>query len=354
MSEIILTVNNTEFASWKDASINTGIEQLAGKFDLTFSDRWSRQRQKMPFSPGDECKVFADDNLVIAGFVDDITNEISGTSTRDGVSGRDYTADLVDCSAANEPDEFKDINLRDLATKLCSPFNIRVFQDADTGEKFPVFKIQHGETVFEALERAARMRGILLVSAKDKGLFLTSPGVGTMQDNLIQGQNILAASKTVSYANRYSRYSVKGQQGGIGLDKYPAREKSTAAVANDLIVSRYRPLIIIAENQANAKAAKRRAEWEAATRAARGLSLSVTVQGWINSASELWEPNYYVYVKIPRLEIDAKLLIKACNYSISEQAGSTTTMQLVDEKAFLLQPEIKRDYTNDSERKLSL
>ena len=352
--EITLVVNNIKFAYWKSANIRNGIEQIAGEFALTFADRWSKERESVPFSEGDECEVLVGDTLVIAGYIDDLETSISATETTDSLRGRDYTGDLVDCSAENSPDEFKDINLADLATKLCQPFGIKVIQDADIGEKFPIFKLQHGETVFEALDRAARMRGVLLTSAKDKGVFLTTPGVAKFTTPLVQGKNILTARKLSSYANRYSQYTVKGQQGGITLDKFKGDEKSTSGVALDTVIKRFRPLTILAENQANTDVAKKRAEWESTNRAARSLSLSVTVQGWINSQGKLWLPNYLVDLEIPRLQIKAEMLITSCNYSISESAGSTTILELRDKKSYTLQPEIKKDYKAESEEKLKL
>lgn len=357
VSDIItLVVNGTKYAYWKSANIQVGIEQIAGQFALSYADRWSGQQQALPFSEGDECKVYAGDNLVIAGYIDDLETSFSAIDTTDNLIGRDYTGDLVDCSVVNEPDEWKNINLFDLAKKLCSPFGIRVVQDTDVGEKFLTYKIQQGETVFEALSRAAKMRGILLVSAKDKGLRLTTRGSEKINTPLVAGKNgnILSCRKLSSYADRYSQYTVKGQQGGIELDGYSGDEKSVIGQAKDKIISRYRPLLVLAENQADAKSARRRAEWEASTRAAKSLSLSVVVQGWTNSSGQLWEPNFLVDVEIPRASIKAEMLIVSCNYSMDVTAGSITNIGLRDKRSYTLRSEIKSDYKLDSTRGLGL
>ena len=75
------------------------------------------------------------------------------------VRGRDATGDLVDCSAASKPGEWKDARLEEIASALCEPFGIRVTREVDTGAPFARFRIEEGESVFEAIERGLPVPG---------------------------------------------------------------------------------------------------------------------------------------------------------------------------------------------------
>ena len=60
------------------------------------------------------------------------------------------TGDLVDCSAATEPGEWKDARLEEISAALCEPFDIGVSvgDGIDTGEPFARFRIEEAESVF--------------------------------------------------------------------------------------------------------------------------------------------------------------------------------------------------------------
>ena len=75
------------------------------------------------------------------------------------IRGRDRTGDLVDCSAATMPGEWQNELLDRIVQSLIDPFGISVTVDTDIGEPFRKFRIDEGETVFEAIDRACRYSG---------------------------------------------------------------------------------------------------------------------------------------------------------------------------------------------------
>ena len=127
--------------------------------------------------PGDACRVQLDGDAVIQGWVDVVTVDYDARGHTLSVRGRDTTGDLVDCSAATEPGEWKDARLEEIAAALCAPFDIgvTVADDVDTGEPFARFRIEEGESVFEAIDRACRFRAVLPRSDGEGGLILTTP-----------------------------------------------------------------------------------------------------------------------------------------------------------------------------------
>ena len=71
---------------------------------------------------------------------------------------------------------------------------------------------------------------------------------------------------------------------------------------------RYRPLVILAEDNATPDTMKKRVTWEHNVRYGRATRLTVSVQGW-KADGVLWQPNKRVKIESPTLGVDAELLI---------------------------------------------
>ncbi|MDP3715185.1 MAG: contractile injection system protein, VgrG/Pvc8 family, partial [Burkholderiales bacterium] len=251
-----------------------------------------------------------------------------------GVSGRDATGDLVDCAAIHKSGRWAGRRMEQIAADLCSPYGITVRAATDTGAALPSWQIQEGESAFECIERLARDRGVLLVSDGQGGLSISRAGTTRIGTALVRGENILAASGTLSLRERFSTYIVKGEQ--PGTDDVFAEQIRQKAIAADAVVTRHRPLIVLAEDQATAASMKRRAEWERNVRAGRSIDITVTVQGWAHAAG-LWEPNRLVRVTDEWLRLDDDLLIKQVGFSLDEQ-GTRCELALTMPQAFDLIP----------------
>ena len=218
---------------------------------------------------------------------------------------------------------------------MCAPFGISVSTETDTGAPFRRFRIEEGESVFEALDRACRFRAVLLLSDGRGGLILGSRlrMRGRSATRLERGVNILAASGTASWLGRFSEYTLLGQQ--AGNDDLSAEEVAhVEATARDIGVSRHRPLTIIGEQSQDPDEAKARIDWEANVRAARARSAAITVQGWREVPDgALWAPGVLVPVSDDWLGIDQELLVSRVSQSLSS-AGTVTQLDLVPRDAF--------------------
>jgi prophage tail gpP-like protein len=84
--------------------------------------------------------------------------------------------------------------------------------------------------------------------------------------------------------------------------------------------------------------ARKRAQWEATVRAARAVSVSVTVQGWRQADGTLWPVNGLVQVDLPWLRISGEMLITELTYSLDE-SGTQTQMTLRRADAYTPEPE---------------
>ncbi len=344
MAKVELLVGGRRFEGWQEVTVTRHLEALCGGFSLALSDPWAEGSQVLPIPPGAACELRLGGETVISGYVDEAEARFDKQTHALGVAGRDKAADLVDCSAVHEPGEWRDQSLAQIAAALAKPFGVGVRVETDTGATFAKFAVEPGETAWEALERAGRQRGVLCISDARGGIVITSPGKDRAASDLIQGGrggNVLRARGRFSLRDRHSLYVCQGQRPGTDED-WGLPVSTVRAECSDGSVARYRPLLITAETGADQASARARVEWEATVRAARGSSVQVTVQGWLQADGTLWRPNLLVRARLPYLRLDADLLVAGISHTLSDQ-GTLTELDLRRPDAYALKPEQPED-----------
>lgn len=337
-----LAVGGKIYSGWTAMTVTRSIETISGGFDLELTERWDGQAARWPIKPGEACKVVIGGDVVIDGYVDDVDISFDAGSHRVRVSGRDRTGYLVDCSAVHKPDEWN-LKLEQVAAILGRPFGISVKADVDTGAAFSPFKLQQGESAFEAIDRMCRMRAVLPISDAKGGMLITRAGAARAASALVEGKNLLAATARYSWKDRYSEYLVKGQSpAGEGVTEVSDAQAATVtSTARDAGVTRYRPLIVLAESATDGASSQDRAAWEAAVRAGRGTKVTATVQGWRQVDGALWPINSLAPVQSELLDLDDRLLIVDVRYILDGQ-GSRTEIGLTRPDAYRLIKELPK------------
>lgn len=338
--EIELLCGGRVHAGWKAARVSLSMEHCANSFDLETTELWPGRTQPFVVMPGNACELRVAGEVVISGYVDDVDLSIDDKQHGVALRGRDRAADLIDCSAVVKGGQWTGQRVEAIAAQLAKPFGVRVGVAVDSGKPLATFALQHGETAFEAIDRAARMRALLVVSDARGGIVITRAGTQVIATSLVLGENVLQARMKLSQRERFSRYIALGQTGSaLALSHDAAALKQATHVraeAVDAEVLRYRPLIITAEAQDVAASLAQRVQWEANVRAARSNELSVTVAGWTHAAG-LWAPNRLVHAELPALRVSGQLLIKACQFSL-DSSGATTELTLTRRDAFTILP----------------
>lgn len=331
-----LLVGARAYAGWKSISVQRSMEQCAGSFRLGVSERWNVLEPVQEVRAGQTCELQIDGETVITGYVDQVEMNIGYEDHAVELTGRDKTADLVDCSAIRKAGQWRGQHIEQITTELAKPFGVSVSAQVDTGKPLTSFALQEGETVFDAMARAARIRGLLLVTDGRGGLVITRAGTERIATPLVLGSNLLKASVKVDMRDRHSEYLLKGQAPGSDFFN-AAAAAHVFARAKDPGVGRYRPLIITADSPDIAATLAQRASWEANVRMAKSLAVEVTVQGW-RHADGLWMTNRLVHVDAQALHLADDLLIASVEYSLSEEGGTTTKMALTRADAFKVLP----------------
>lgn len=337
MDNVTLTVGGQNHEGWTGVRITRGIDRIAGNFTLELTDKWPGQPSSRPLQPGQACTVAVDGQIVITGHIDDVEPEYDADRHTVNVSGRDRTGDLVDCAAIHKSGEWKDKTLDSIARDLCSPFGIPVSVQTDVGGPLVhAFAIEQGETAFEALERAARMRGVLLMSDGRGSLVLGRAGTARINTELREGENIKTASGRFSMRGRFSRYIGKGTRPGGGFGSGSDVSEVLAEVT-DSGVKRYRPTILIADGNADTGSMKQRVTWQRNINYGRAVQAQITVQGWQHSGG-IWQPNQLVPIRSAMIGLDDELLISKVELIKNNEEGTMTRLTVTRREAFDVEP----------------
>lgn len=336
MDEAALIINGMSYGGWTGISVTRDIERMSGAFQLDLTDKWPGIEEKRAVKPGFKCQLMLDNEPLVTGHLDTVDMSISAGDHTLTAVGRDKTADLIDCTAHHLTGEWRDTSLIQIARDLCQPFGIVAFSlIAAANEPIKLFKLEESETAFSAIERLCRIQGLLATSSTDGNVVLTqSEEAVELSNPLRTGKNatVLSANARFDHAQRFSKITVKGQDGGDDFSD-PADATEPAANTIDNLITRYRPLTVLAEEQVDAKACQTRADWEVSVRRGRSRILTATVQGW-HHADDLWRPLTKVPCEIPEINLNGMMLISAVTYSKSADAGTTATLTLSDPDAF--------------------
>lgn len=336
--EVSLEVGGKAYRGWQRVSVTRGIESIAGSFSLGVSEE--TQGEAWPISEGEPCVVKIAGEPVITGYVDERTPSFDATSHTVDVSGRDAAGDLVDSSLELDRWEFADVDVLSLARKICAPFGLGVKLQpglALSAVSIPKrFSIDPGDTAFSALEHLCRTAGVLPVSDGLGGITLTRGSSTRAHNDIVEGVNVLEASARFSVAGRFRTYKVLGSHKGSDNLSGAAAARVRGTALDPAVPRAARTLIVRPETNVTAAQAQMRAQWEATTRAAKAITVTVGVQGWSQSNGKPWPVNAVTRVKLPMFGLKSvDMLIASATYSASIDAGTTTRLELRRPDAYL-------------------
>ncbi len=344
-SRVHISVDGIKYTGWLSLNISKSIETLTSSFQLRVADKdnqtsnadWLLQTQK-------ECKIYIDDELGITGYIDSVNASISGDSHTIKISGRDKTADLVDCSYVETPRSFKKIKLLSLANTLLTPFGLiaKLGVNVTANDRFQ-FTVNTTDSVFKNLNKKAQDFGLLLITDAKSNLIIANSGDVTIDDSIEYGRNILSANVSYDYTDRFRDYTIQAQTLSKQVPGKWARNISVKGTASDSGIIRYRPKLIKNSSPLTSTGAQENAKWEALIHAAHSQTVSVTVQGFRDTNGNLWDVNRLISVDIPPLYINPALemLITSVEFSLSD-SGSTTKLSLKRSDAYTSKPYRKK------------
>lgn len=326
-----LKINDQIISHFSRASIQKHLDTIADGFSLSLHEDVKTLGD--PESYLDKTvDVLIDNEPVIRGVIEKVT-----CSQGLQLSGREITCDLIDCEIEKKS-QLNNITLSDLIRTLIAPYGLKI--RSESSEKFKIFRTEEKETVFSALKRACTMKGTHLFSDGLGQIFLGNPGKLNAED-LRDGHNLLEKSVNLDNSKRFHSYVIVGKNVATGSG-WSKKETRVKAEATDAGVRKTRKKIIKA-SEIDQDQANKLAQWEAASRRAKALTVSCSVQGWRQITGRLWLPGELARVIIPDFFIDTELMIKSASFEFdSESSGEITNLSLIHADALIPKPVIPK------------
>lgn len=343
-NEVTVIVGGRSFDGWQSVSISKNLESICNSFNIKLWDKFEALRELWPLKPGEIIKVNINRERVFTGRIEKLDVNYTDEDRSYSISGRSLPGDLVDCMHEG-PAEYKNIPLDKLAETLVAPFGLKVFLSVDP-KTISKFSVKPGETIFEALDRAARTQGFFFVSTRAGNIRLTRAARARSFTDLEQDVNILSGTANYDDSQRFSKYVVKGQTSGLP-NFNGAQVTEPEGTATDNGVKRNRPYIMIGEGNTDASQAQTRAQWEASSRLAKAIRINVDVQGWTQEDGSLWGINQLTRVKSRFLGVNKDLLITSVEHKNGTDEGLTTTLTLVDPQSYQTEPVLNKKESDD-------
>ncbi|GDM77684.1 phage baseplate assembly protein [Escherichia coli] len=349
---VTLRTDGRLFTGWTSVSVTRSIESVAGYFELGVNVPPGTDLSGL--APGKAFTLEIGGQIVCTGYIDSRRRQMTADSMKITVAGRDKTADLIDCAAVYSGGQWKNRTLEQIARDLCAPYGVTVrweLSDKESSAVFPGFTLDHSETVYEALVRASRARGVLMTS-NAAGELVFSRAASTATDELVLGENLLTLDFEEDFRERFSEYTVKGYartNGAEGDDIDAKSIVSRKGTATDSDVTRYRPMIIIADSKITAKDAQARALREQRRRLAKSITFEAEIDGWTRKDGQLWMPNLLVTIDASKYAIKTtELLVSKVNLILNDQDGLKTRVSLSPREGFLVPVESDRKNKSDN------
>lgn len=345
--DVILSLDGQRHRGWTSVRIMQSLDRVAHAFELELTERWStgRSTERRSIVAGMPCQVFIDSDLLISGYVDEVSPRYSATEHTLQVIGRSRAGDLVDCSTPGKT--YNDQTLLQIAQAEAAPFGIAASaaQGVDVGAAIGTARLEPGQPIYEFLEEWARIRAVRFISDAAGNLIITRAGHTRAAERLQLGVNILEASGGVDLRDRYTLYTALAQ-----TDQYddPSSNVDIAGTANDDwgAYTRHRPRTFLLESAADAVSAQQRAEWQRNTSYGRSQGVVYTVRGWRQSNGELWQHNQLVSVVDDFAGVNGDRLIVEVN-RILDGDGRRTELRVMRPEAYDLVPLPESDISDE-------
>ena len=342
--EFVLRVGSEKFTGWVEVTIEKSLDQFAHLFTLRYCDRWTLEGEPWQIFPGENCILLYGRQVLITGYITETDHVMSGNTYDLSASGRSLTCDLVDCSAIYKTGQWKNQTLLQIVKDLCDPFGLGVEDRASISRKFKRFELEDGETAFDAIDRACRIRACMPITTTEGGVAIVRSDTATPVTEGGLTLNVGLAGEAFdlnivkqrqlhhSEADRYSDYIFKGQT-GADAEFFSHNATTQKGTAQDASITRYRPLLIMSEGSGDKADLGERALWERNMRASKSDRVTYTVDGLTDPNGLVWEPGKRYKVKDDLLKINKTLLVSSVQFSLGSE-GLTSVLELISPESF--------------------
>jgi prophage tail gpP-like protein len=326
----VLTVAGRNYTNWTSVMVRRAYGGTASECEFTAAEPLDTDTDfsNWKISPGDQCTVKLAGILAFTGFV--FVRQGSFNAGQHGlmVTCRSVTADAVDSTALTQ--QYKGYAFQALASGLAKQAGVNLIirgSSPSLATPFPQFSTDPEETIFSAVDRLARMRGLHLTDDSNGNWIADvfdpkAPQKGA----LVEGKNLLEARASIDGSHAFHITNISAQRPGNDQTNGQASRDNSATVTNNAIRATRRRALILDEPGSPQDCAAR-ANYETSWNAAALVDCHCVVQGWQSAPGALWEAGLNYAVKSPMLDLDMVLAARQVTFRQSE-TGSRTEIDL--------------------------
>lgn len=325
---ISIKVGGSSYTAFKSVKVRAAFNEAARSFSLEIAAEPGASAANAIFHVGAEVAIYANNDLLLKGYVDQKQPRMEATNRLITVSGRSKSGDLVDSSAEHETGAFKKKDPMEIGNEIAKGIAAQ-FETDQQLEKLDQYQVTPGESVFRAVEKMAREQGMTITGTPEGNAKITKAGSERHAGGLVEGDNIKGGTADHNGTNRHSKYTVRGQRPfDHGVDNLEIQ-----AIARDKGVDRHRPIIIVQDNDTTKDRAKKRSKNRRDRSAGHALKASIDTQGFRDKAGKVWTPGHLVWTESPFLDIAQDMLIEHVTYQQDEN-GSVATVGVTDPRSY--------------------
>lgn len=344
---LAIEVDGTKYSGFINAEANVRLDALTNTFRFQAS---SDNEKPMPFGVGQSCRVKSGNDLILTGNIELINVDGDSTSHNIDIAGRDKTGDLLDSTIGSLSDIRAPISLKAIIEKTITHIgadidvvdleNPAIFTKAED-----VTAPEPGQLAWDYIEKYARKRQVLLTS-NGLGQVVITKSSGIEVDAIVKHKlrsddnTVLRYAVSYDDTGRFNKYEMLAQSNPLSL--IFAGNISNEAIVNqnsqifDDLIREGRQLALVAETASSSADLKKRAQWDANIRKARGKVYSATVRGHRNQTGNLWAVNELVKVEDDFAGIDSRMLVNSIKFSSNKESADTSLLSFVEKNAYTL------------------
>lgn len=327
--QIKVMVDGREFFAWTRVAWRVAFDEACRGFNLTATKELGAKQTHAIFALGRPIQLFANDELVVDGYVTRRQPRIDEDSVTIPIIGKSKACDLIDCSALHDTGDFADQTPVEIGNAIAKGIGAQ-FETDQQLEKLPRWHLPQGRKIFACVEEMCRDQNLTLTGTAAGNVLITKAGTNRHAGGLYHPGNILSATGDHQDSNRHSKIIVRGQRAvGYGPDALEIE-----AMAADSKVGRYRPLVIVQKGDTSKDRAKDRAENRRNRAAGNSLRSDVEVQGFRDEGGTIFTPGWLSWTESEELGIAQDMLIESADFAQDSKGGSTCSLGLVDPRAY--------------------
>lgn len=355
---ILLECCGNVFSGWESVSFSHSLDELSRSFYMEINDETGgfasgiKEESECVLSAVDRrysANQFGLESLIpqrtelFKGIVFDTDTTIEPGGYGYSISGNDRTIDLVECSVIVPSNTWKKAKVSRIIKDICQPFGINVYASGMANDtEIENFSVNSGDTAFAPIERLCRFSGVIPFSDTDGHLNLIT--VDDISERasvpLVVGKNVIRVSRSTSIRDRRSSVTGKALTSGNGK-KWSDKNLKIKAQSFDDGVTRYRPLVIVAESKEDKASLQQRVNWESQIRAGRANEYTVEVadifQRDKGEPVGLWTVGTLVDLIVDKWDLSQEFLISAVDFSMGN-AGRRSILTLRNKNTYKADP----------------